>query len=79
MQAAYVIESLWLERDKAKLSLWIGDRRKVPAVMDAIFGMARRLEFNRLRLLVERGVYLEFMRDYPHDILGREVVLASKL
>ena len=37
LQAAYVIESLWLERDKAKLSLWIGDRRKVPAVMDAIF------------------------------------------
>ena len=79
LDAAFVIESMWDDRKKARLLLWVRSIALINDVFKVLFNIARKQGFNKMILLVDNQLYREFLRDYPHKIVDEEVVLALKI
>jgi len=79
MKIAYIIENLWSTRDKARVYLWIEDVDYMENALRFVLNIAKRSGFKKLRFLVSDEFYDRFLRGYPHEIVGREVLLMSKV
>ncbi|RLG84639.1 MAG: GNAT family N-acetyltransferase [Thermoprotei archaeon] len=79
VNTAFIIESLWNSKDVGRLMFWIEDINNINEAMDYLFHIAINNGFKRLALLVSYDVYEEFLKNYPHEIIDKELLLMEKL
>ncbi len=77
--AAFILESLWLDRSEANLCLWVEDMDSLPQAVEVAIGIAKRSRFNALRLLVSEEVYRRYIAKYRHEVLDSYLVLFKRL
>ncbi len=79
LQSCYVIETLWNDKEAAKLYLWVHKFREVSSVLNVVFGMAKEVGIAKLQLLMNEDIYRDLIMKYPHKVLHHEVILMKEL
>ncbi|WFO74827.1 GNAT family N-acetyltransferase [Desulfurococcaceae archaeon MEX13E-LK6-19] len=79
LQTAFIIESLWMNKDTASLYLWIKDVASLPEAIDTMLEIARNAGFKKLRLIIDKNIYERYVKNYQHKIIEQEIVLSIKL
>lgn len=62
LKAAYIIEGIWRNVDKGKLTLWISDEKYFSNIMKHLLSVAYRNGFKKLILYVDTAFYQRYIK-----------------
>ncbi|MCD6084410.1 MAG: hypothetical protein J7J20_02580 [Desulfurococcales archaeon] len=79
MDAYFILESMWGNRSKGRVSLWVKETDIIPEVIDTLASVATDLKFRKLILLIDEHLYMKYLDRYPHEVISKEVILTQKL
>jgi len=79
VNTAFIIESLWSRKDAGRLMIWIENIDNINEAMNYLFHIAINNGFKRLTLQVNYDIYEDFLKNYPHEIIDKELLLMDKL
>ncbi len=79
LKSAFIIENMWMKKDKAKLTLWTLRKKELSLILNVVFNIAKNYEFKKLYVSVSYDIYNRYLRKYSHRLLGNEVLLIMKL
>jgi len=79
LNAAIIIESLWRDRSRAKVSLWLKSIDNLEDVIELIMKIAKYMEFKYIRLLVTKEIYHKYLTKYKCRVIDEYLVLYKRL
>ena len=79
LNAAIIIESLWRDRSRAKVSLWLKSVDNLEDVIELIMKIVKYMEFKYIRLLVTKEIYHKYLTKYKCRVIDEYLVLYKRL
>jgi len=79
LNAAYIIESMWINKKRGKLILWLNDEKNISSTMKHIFSVAWKNGFRKLNLYIDKDLYKKYIKSYIYKFLGKEIVLSLNI
>jgi len=80
LQAAFILESYWMRREEATAWLWIESKDNIRDVLSWLCQETSKMGYKKLRLLVERQVYEDWIKNtFSSQITGEELLLKEVL
>ena len=79
LNAAYIIESMWINKKRGKLILWLNDEKNISSTMKYVFSVAWKNGFRKLNLYIDKDLYKKYIKSYIYKFLGKEIVLSLNI
>jgi len=79
LDAAVIIESLWRDKSRAKVSLWLRSVDYLEGVIELVMGVANHMGFKYIRLLVAKEIYHKYLMKHKCKVINEYLVLYRKL
>jgi len=79
LNAAIIIESLWRDRSRAKVSLWLKSVDDLDSVIELIMKIAKYMEFKYIRLLTTKEIRHKYLTKYKCRVIDEYLVLYRRL
>ncbi|MHA1616817.1 MAG: GNAT family N-acetyltransferase [Candidatus Njordarchaeales archaeon] len=77
--AVFSIGSLWSDKECGNLYLWVKNLQDLPEILRTVASIAKKADFKRLRLYVDKTILDEYFSQYSFRVIGDEVLLFRKL